>query len=58
MTTQHTKGPWQLVECESELYIMQGRPASNICRVDNYNKYANARLIAAAPDLMDALTNL
>lgn len=52
---KYSPAPWNIVDIGSELYVMQGRPASNICRVDNYNKYANAHLIAAAPDLYAAL---
>lgn len=63
MKTQHTPGPWKVNE-HSEVTFKDGR----ICDVDYYNvgrgekgRYqlpheANARLIAAAPELLDALS--
>jgi hypothetical protein len=65
MTTQHTPGPW--------LYTQEGVDAFGIVKPDGYSIVhlaalhnstsaselpANARLIAAAPDLLDALRGL
>lgn len=62
MKQQHTHGPWKVNE-HSEVTFKDGR----ICDVDYYNvgrgekgRYqlpheANARLIAAAPELLEAL---
>ena len=61
MTEQakHTPGPWKVVgkSIKSEI----GRDQSTIARIDSRGKFlpgydeANARLIAAAPDLLEAL---
>jgi hypothetical protein len=54
---KHTPGPWEVGE-----YIGTGQPivtaeARDICAVEDYYKdgAANARLIAAAPDMLEAL---
>jgi hypothetical protein len=52
MSTQHTKGPW----VENRRYIEKDDDL--ICEMfgeDISERDANARLIAAAPDLLDAL---
>jgi len=63
MSTQHTPGPWQIgnfdpntvFDCDGEkrgcspIATMQGTAAE---------RKANARLIAAAPDLLDALVKM
>ena len=57
-TQQHTAGPWKVVEAtvQSEEYV--------ICDCDGFGDgaapqiEANARLVAAAPDLLDALEEL
>ncbi|MBY5821451.1 hypothetical protein [Rhizobium leguminosarum] len=65
--TQHTKGPWTLSEethrdgLRSKL--LHGMPEGMlaIIRVEHQGRYygdANARLIAAAPELLEALTAL
>lgn len=57
MTTQHTPGPWSIrtgggqpIEVIPPINIR-----GTICELDNE---ANARLIAAAPELLEALTAL
>ena len=49
-TTKHTPGPWKL-DTKWAL-IMHG--ATEICAIHTGN-FANARLIASAPDLLEAL---
>lgn len=60
MTTKHTPGPWSLndtashpwgVECESNIPGMPGK----VCAV---GYLPNARLIAAAPELLEALEGI
>jgi hypothetical protein len=59
MNTQHTPGPWFAgTGWVGAGQIKDGRV---IARVDNYpygNSEANARLIAAAPDLLAAMLDL
>ena len=60
MTTQHTPGPWitgdaaiwALNDCE--FHAIVDCPLNQTCR-DTDTAWANARLIAAAPDLLAAL---
>ena len=60
MTTQHTPGPWitgdasiwALDDCE--FHAIVDCPLNQTCR-DTETAWANARLIAAAPDLLAAL---
>lgn len=54
----HTLGPWEAIRDGSHIFIRNSR--FFICDFDNYcgieeTKKANARLIAAAPDLLAAL---
>ena len=57
--TGHTPGPWMLLEdrLRSGDYLIGASPADAFARVPsaNENSRANARLIAAAPDLLAAL---
>lgn len=65
MSTRHTPGIWALdSDPDERLYVAQeyrGKPGGRICEVfrnclvDDYKQRANARLIAAAPDLLEAL---
>jgi hypothetical protein len=59
MSTQHTPGPWSVVEdrVPSSLEIFADKSAICECwrRADVATEMANARLIAAAPELLDAL---
>lgn len=54
----HTPGPWVVDFCNGKPYIVNG----NLCaaRVQGTEKtlLANARLIAAAPEMLEALRNL
>jgi hypothetical protein len=58
-TTNHTPGPWRIVEdrSPSSLEIFAGKTAICECwrKADILAEMANARLIAAAPDMLDAL---
>lgn len=53
--TQYTQGPWQVQTYDSHTFIMAGNPRFNICKLQNTEIEANARLIAAAPELLEAL---
>lgn len=61
--TTHTQGPW-LCSGTSVSNPQANRPNATICDVsgwgnrDEAEQIANARLIAAAPDLLAALENL
>lgn len=63
MTTKHTKGPWT---CKTEGSWIGQVFAHNVHHVERYGickafgetpeeKVANAKLIASAPDMLDAL---
>lgn len=56
---KHTPGPWRVVEdrAPSSLEVYAGKTAIAECwrRADVETEIANARLIAAAPDLLKAL---
>jgi hypothetical protein len=65
MTTAHTLGPWQAIGRnvetlgkDSEREIIAQVPNDGRCIASIYTREANARLIAAAPELLEALTNL
>lgn len=58
MTTKHTPGPWTVSDNHGKRYIEpvgDNEPVAMICRghADSYS--ANAHLIAAAPELLEAL---
>jgi len=68
MTSKHTPGPWAMDEDkygeEIDVYPLKDGPPpmgrwAEICTVKDYESQdemrANARLIAAAPDLLEAL---
>ena len=65
---EHTKGPWRVEACKSRgdeyRYVRTDDPRLRvICRVpldhiDGREDEANARLIAAAPELLEALEDL
>jgi hypothetical protein len=48
--SKHTPGPWDIID----QYIIAG-DESVICQWESYSDEADARLIAAAPDLLAAL---
>lgn len=59
MSTQHTPGPWELSEGDTSLWAKSPLGArvriSNIIKhapINGINHAANARLIAAAPELL------
>jgi hypothetical protein len=65
MTTTHTPGPWHLAEIPNHpVFVMAG--LQSICEIAHPGDFtapspdmeANARLIAAAPDLLAALERL
>ena len=56
---EHTPGPWRILESEwngADHYIISGYGAdtSCICKMTEDNEEANAQLIAAAPELLEA----
>jgi hypothetical protein len=61
MQTTHTPGPWKIAATG---HVVTAADYSRICRVeqlpgmDSREIDANARLIAAAPELLDALQNI
>jgi hypothetical protein len=60
MDTKHTKGPWQIIPYpDGHSFIREGvapeRFVANVSTSNDEGK-ANARLIAAAPDMLEALT--
>ena len=63
MSAKHTPGPWRL-DNRGTTYIVDkpgdGYITRDICRMDSstmsaFHQEGNARLIAAAPDLLEAL---
>ena len=72
MTTSHTPGPWETQELEYSFRVVDHRAMkfnnSRICDVQHWSAgirgpdreeaRSNARLIAAAPDLLEALKEL
>lgn len=56
MSTKHTPGPWILTGNAGQVYGLDSRKVSDCgnCAV-NLENHANARLIAAAPELLGAL---
>lgn len=55
----YTPGPWRIAD-SSEIHSESGQPVCSIAHEENSNldsqiANANARLIAAAPDLLNAL---
>lgn len=58
--TKHTPGPWEtaatFVDDKAMAYMTEdGQDRHSICEAFGPNAYANARLIAAAPGLLEAL---
>jgi hypothetical protein len=56
MTTQHTPGPWKYLRTSGFDYGSTAYWIPGIC--GNVKDEANARLIAAAPDLLEALSKI
>ncbi|KOQ21815.1 hypothetical protein ABW38_26545 [Achromobacter xylosoxidans] len=61
MTTNHTPGPWSTHLVDSTVVVIPRRPfpqqisTLGHSEVADEQDYANARLIAAAPELLEAL---
>jgi len=55
LTNTHTPGPWTHSEEQGGYMIQVERDAQPIARVAWFDQEANARLIAAAPELLEAL---
>ena len=53
----HTKGPWELIEEAKAYYIMKENETIALVTLGETGK-ANARLIAAAADLLEAVKTL
>ena len=55
MNTQHTSGPWWIGHGTLSIYSSEGRIADLKQSANDDQDEADARLIAAAPDLLEAL---
>lgn len=59
MTTKHTPGPWRVCDDGINVYAPETDTAitntEHICAPDHDEAIANATLIAAAPDMLEAL---
>ena len=61
MNTKHTPGPWEINESQRGTFIYQDRTENCIAEVYadvNEDQQANARLIAAAPEFLEALNDI
>lgn len=63
MKTKYTPGPWRIGECKTRVETISDQvnpwPTSVACAShDGPQGWANARLIAAGPDMLAALTHL
>ena len=58
--TKHTQGPWTIGKQDHDVIMIDTANGTAICDVygDSVDQPANARLIAAAPDLLEALETL
>jgi hypothetical protein len=61
--TTHTPGPWRVFDAFVDLEIVSDRPTANATESlvqfkGQRNAKANARLMAAAPELLEALKNI
>ena len=57
MSTKHTPGPWAVLTGEFALYVTPAGGSRAIAQIPpvSQDAEANARLIAAAPELLEAL---
>lgn len=56
---KHTPGPWEVLEAEDARYITTDHGDQYIAKtVDLLDEPANATLMAAAPELLDAIVNM
>lgn len=61
MTTEHTRGPWTVSDNHGKRYIEpvgDNEPVAIVCHGHTNSYSENANLIAAAPDLLQALEAL
>lgn len=69
MSTKHTKGPWRTIDVRDSTHVYDittdGKSIATIWQynkgqkvIDAFEQQANARLIAAAPELLEALHEL
>ena len=61
MTDKHTPGPWKVAILDGDTYINPDRQEGEfalIARIHQKGHPANARLIAAAPEILEALEEL
>jgi len=65
MSTQHTPGPWEIDEVDKGFSAQILGPSTGFCRdilatlpMEWAESEANARLIAAAPELLEALQKI
>lgn len=58
----HTKGPWQVYNVNYQFVVASAPSTLDICKIKQQAsqdiEYANARLIAAAPELLAALKDI
>jgi hypothetical protein len=50
--SKHTDGPWWF---DDDYYVLAGEEADIICELWTSDREANGKLIAAAPDMLEAL---
>jgi hypothetical protein len=60
MMSKHTPGPWSLYcKTKDEIVVRKiNKDMGELCKIADVYGYGNARLIAAAPELLEALENL
>lgn len=60
MTINHTPGPWVIGKHDHDVVMVDTASGTAICDVygESDDRPANARLISAAPDLLEALETL
>jgi hypothetical protein len=62
--SKHTPGPWLKAETRTEGFVITSRDELIVHSIDEYGHYgpiktsANANLIVAAPDLLEALESM
>ena len=54
----HTPGPWRLTDAHNPRVILIDGPHGAVAEFVDFRKMADARLIAAAPDMLAALQNI
>lgn len=59
METKHTKGEWTTANVNGiSVWSKDNQMICNVLNTNKNEKEANAKLIAAAPDLLEALVNI